>query len=252
MKDLLLCWLFFACLFFCSARPRKFYLTKNGNYLRRFLKSFAVGHDELFCPREIEGIAVVVKDKIANLGCGSEYDLCSDNNECEPGLMCCPSGCIYKCVVPRRPKTPIATDWLDEPEALTVGGHSWLIDGEESSDSRVIDCSTSIFPGIEPMLCQTGFKCKIQMQEDTANLIPNRGACIKDTALGSNIVEDSFFPSDVEKPNANAPCIFNGKEVQHGYHDIIGCNSCFCKNGYIYCQVQPCLQGQPGHKSLDG
>ncbi len=75
--------------------------------LRRFLKSFAIGRDELFCPRVIRGSNTVSKETETRPGCGPDFDLCSDNRDCGPGLMCCPSGCIYKCVIPEQKKVPV-------------------------------------------------------------------------------------------------------------------------------------------------
>eukprot|EP00794_Sanderia_malayensis_P014523 gene14523-16029_t len=204
--------------------------------LRRFLKSFAIGSEELFCPRtSVDSASSVTNDTLATLtgmepACGRDYDLCSDDLDCGPGLMCCPSGCIYKCVVPEAPKAAVATDWLEEPEALTVGGNSWLIeDGSSSNPSQhEIECSTSVFPGIEPLNCMSGYTCSIQTPEDVQHQIPNRGICIR-TALpdASKPLGPLFDPlsygGEVEATK-EAPCLLNGKEVPHGYHDTVDCN----------------------------
>ena len=69
--------------------------------LLRFLKSPKTSRQELFCPRNIEGDNFIVKTSETINGCGDEYNLCNGDSECGPGLKCCPSGCIYKCVVPQ-------------------------------------------------------------------------------------------------------------------------------------------------------
>lgn len=75
--------------------------------LRRFLKSVTSQRTELFCPRNLEGRNFITKQTEKKVACGEEYDLCQDNNDCEPGLLCCPSACIYKCVLPQKPKSAI-------------------------------------------------------------------------------------------------------------------------------------------------
>ena len=79
----------------------------------------------MFCPRNIEGIHGIVQNNETIAGCGVDYNLCDDDYDCEPGLKCCPSGCIYKCVVPEKLKTAVGV--YIACLSITCGPHPFRI-----------------------------------------------------------------------------------------------------------------------------
>ena len=79
----------------------------------------------MFCPRNIEGIHSIIQKNETIAGCGVDYNLCDDDYDCEPGLKCCPSGCVYKCVVPEKLKTAVGV--YTACSSITGGRHPFLI-----------------------------------------------------------------------------------------------------------------------------
>ena len=63
--------------------------------------------------------------------------------------------------------------------SLLSSGSAWLIEGDGKGHSPEIDCSTSKFPGIEPVSCPTGYFCLIKEEEDPLKQMPNRGVCAR-------------------------------------------------------------------------
>ncbi|XP_065061607.1 uncharacterized protein LOC135688603 [Rhopilema esculentum] len=222
----------------CLGRPRRIYLKKAKNSLLRFLKSPRTSPQELFCPRNIEGDNFIVKTSEKINGCGDEYNLCNGDSECGPGLKCCPSGCIYKCVVPQPVRRAVATDWIEEPQPLTVGGSAWLIEGDGKGHSPEIDCSTSKFPGIEPIGCPAGYFCLIKEEEDPFKQMPNRGVCLR-----RKTTKDSSDFADTREKDLSAPskgCYINGKEVPNQHVAVLKCKICFCIHEHVFCRATSC------------
>lgn len=222
-----------------QGRPRRFYINENKeNSLIRIFKSLDPSPYEMFCPRNIEGIHGIVQNNETIAGCGVDYNLCDDDYDCEPGLKCCPSGCIYKCVVPEKLKTAVAIDWVREPEALTVGGNAWLIEGDGTGLSAKIDCSTSEFQWMEPRKCPNGFYCKLEDEGDASKQIPNRGVCMR--GRDDDSVDLTQLLSSDPLPLGSS-CIINGKEILHGQVRVLDCKLCFCKDGEVFCRFFPCF-----------
>ncbi len=76
---------------------------------------------------------------------------------------------------------------------LSFLGSSWLIEGEDPGPSRDIECSTSLFPDIEPLRCMHGYTCKIQIEEDKVNQIPNSGICVKSNSKGIKVISSVCY-----------------------------------------------------------